>query len=158
MNPDPKESLPREIVEELMSEGNYSMEYMHSLRTTIEHNILLGNVPEIMDRIKQYWIMINVNMGMLRNVPENIKDYGKGLRKFAMPVKIWINDGVRVTFEAAGPDFWTLVTHKIPGSQRDFLTGKPVPVHDGRRHHRDAGAGQVRRLCGARQGFLHHPD
>ena len=48
-----------------------------------------------------------------------------------MPVKTWINDGVRVTFEAAGTDFWTpiysLATRRIPGNQRDFLTGKPVP-------------------------------
>jgi predicted amidohydrolase YtcJ len=104
---------------------------MRNLRTTIEHNILLGNVPEIMDKIKLYGIIINVNMGMLWDIPENIRDYGEGLRKFAMPVKTWINDGIRVTFEAAGTDFWTpiysLVTRKIPGREVDFLTGRAAP-------------------------------
>ena len=106
-----------QMLEQAMEEANLSVEYMRSLRTTLEHNILLGNVPEIMDKIKQYGIMLNVNAGMLRDVPENIKDYGEDLRKFAMPVKTWINDGVRVTFEAAGMDFWNpiymLVTRKI---------------------------------------------
>ena len=43
--------------------GTYSVEYIRNLRTTIEHNILLGNVPEIMDKIKEYGIIINVNHG-----------------------------------------------------------------------------------------------
>ncbi|MDA2934678.1 amidohydrolase family protein [Acidobacteria bacterium AH-259-D05] len=118
-----------QMMEQAMKEGNYSVEYMRNLRTTLEHNILLGNVPEIMDKIKQYGIIINVNMGMLRDIPENIKDYGEGLREFVMPVKTWINDGVRVTFEAAGMDFWTpiysLVTRKIPARRGD---GEPVLV------------------------------
>jgi hypothetical protein len=105
------------MLEQAMEEANLSVEYMRNLRTTLEHNILLGNVPEIMEKIKKYGIIINVNAGMLRDVPENIKDYGEELRKFAMPLKTWINDGVRVSFEAAGTDFWTpiytLVTRKI---------------------------------------------
>ncbi len=40
-----------------------------------------------------------------------------------------MEDGHRVTFEAAGTDFWTpiysLVTRKIPGGE-DFLTERPV--------------------------------
>jgi predicted amidohydrolase YtcJ len=70
-----------------------------------------------MEGIKKYGIMINVNMGMLAGVPDNIKVYGEELRKFAMPVKTWIDDGVRVTFEASGTDFWTpihtLVTREV---------------------------------------------
>ena len=120
-----------QMLEQAMEEANLSVEYIRNLRTTIEHNILLGNVPEIMDKIKQYGIMINVNMGMLRDIPENVKDYGPELEKFAMPVKTWMEDGHRVTFEAAGTDFWTpiysLVTRKIPGG-RDFLTGRPTEV------------------------------
>jgi len=120
-----------QMLEQAMEEANLSVEYIRNLRTTIEHNILLGNVPEIMDKIKLYGIMINVNMGMLRDIPENVKDYGPELEKFAMPVKTWMEDGHRVTFEAAGTDFWTpiysLVTRKIPGG-RDFLTERPVEV------------------------------
>jgi predicted amidohydrolase YtcJ len=106
-----------EMLEQAMEEANLSTEYVRNLRTTIEHNILLGNVPDVMEGIKKYGIMINVNMGMLAGVPDNIKVYGEELRKFAMPVKTWIDDGVRVTFEASGTDFWTpihtLVTREV---------------------------------------------
>jgi hypothetical protein len=106
-----------EMLEQAMKEGNYTEEYIRNLRTTIEHNILLGNVPDVMEGIKKYGIIINVNTGMLSGVPDNIKVYGEELREFAMPVKTWINDGIRVTFEAQGTDFWnpihTLVTREV---------------------------------------------
>ena len=107
-----------QMVEEAMEEGNYSVEYMRNLRMTLDHNILLGNVPDVMEGIKKYGIIINVNTNQLGDIRENIKDYGEGLLKFVMPTKTWLNQGVRVTFEAAGNDFWTpiydLVTRNIP--------------------------------------------
>ena len=46
-----------------------------------------------------------------------IDAYGEELRPFAMPVKTWINEGIKVTFEAQGTNFWrpihTLVTRQI---------------------------------------------
>ena len=63
-------------------------------------------------------------MGMLRDVPENIKDYGEQLRPFAMPVKTWIDDGIRVTFEASGIE---------------FLDAHPHPGHSGRYELRQIG-------------------
>ncbi|MEE2822190.1 MAG: amidohydrolase family protein [Acidobacteriota bacterium] len=125
-----------QMLEQAMEEGGYSEEYIRSLRTTIEHNILLGNVPDVMEGIKKYGIIINVNMGMLAGVPQNIKDYGEELESFAMPVKTWINDGVRVTFEASGTDFWTpihtLITRQVQlrpeigGAESDVPLGKVV--------------------------------
>jgi predicted amidohydrolase YtcJ len=91
-----------QMLEQAMEEGGYSLEYMRSLRTTLEHNILLGNLPDVMAGIKKFGIIINVNMGMLGGVPFNIKVYGEELRKFAMPVKTWIEQGIRVTFEGGG--------------------------------------------------------
>ena len=106
------------MLEEAMKEGNYSVEYMRNLRTTVEHNMLMGNIPEVMAGIKKYGIIVNVNMSYLEDVPENIRDYGERLTPFAMPVKAWLNQGVRVTFEAAGTDFWTpiysLITRHMP--------------------------------------------
>jgi predicted amidohydrolase YtcJ len=117
------------MLEEAMKEGNFSVEYIRNLRTTIEHNQLLGNVPDVMAGIKKYGIIINVNPGMLRGVPDIIKAYGEPLRPFVMPVKTWINDGIRVTFEAAGSDFWTpiyqLVTRNIARSGEEDVVLLP---------------------------------
>lgn len=107
-----------QMLEEAMKEANYSVDYMKSLRTTVEHNMLMGNLPDVMAGIKKYGIMVNVNMSYLEDVPENIKDYGERIRPFAMPVKTWMKEGVRVTFEAQGLDFWTpiysLITRHMP--------------------------------------------
>ncbi len=106
-----------QMLEEAMEEGNYSVEYMRSLRTTMEHSFLLGNVPDVMAGIKKYGIMINVTPSHLARVPGVLEAYGKKAESFTMPVKTWIDSGQRVTFEATGSDFWTpihtLMTRRI---------------------------------------------
>ena len=112
-----------------MREGNLSVEYIRNLRTTIEHNYLLGNVPDIMASIKKYGIIINVNPRNLVRVPELLEIYGEPLRPFVMPVKTWLRDGQRVTFEAAGSNFWLtiyqLVTRRIALSDEETVTLVP---------------------------------
>ncbi len=95
-----------QMLEEAAREGNYSVEYIRSLRPTLEHNQVLGNLPEVMAGIKKYGIILNVNTSYLSEVPKLIGDYGEQLRPFAMPIKSWIDQGIRVTFESAGMDFW----------------------------------------------------
>jgi predicted amidohydrolase YtcJ len=117
-----------QMLEEAMKEGNFSVEYMRNLRTTLEHNILLGNPADVMAGIKKYGIILNVMPAFLDDVPENIKDYGEQLRAFAMPVKTWINEGIRVTFEADATDFWSpiysLVTRRIRLGQENYAGWK----------------------------------
>ena len=107
-----------QMLEEAMEEANLSVEYIRDLRLTLEHNQVLGNVPDVMAGIKKYGIILNAQPTLLPEIPKLIDDYGEELRKFAMPVKTWINQGIRVTFEAAGTDFWLpihiLVTRKTP--------------------------------------------
>jgi hypothetical protein len=104
-----------EMLEQAMEEGDFSVEYMRGLRTTLEHNILMGAQPDVIAGIKKFGIIINVNMGMLGGVPGNIKVYGEELRKFAMPVKTWIDEGIRVTFEGGGSwrPIHTLITREV---------------------------------------------
>jgi hypothetical protein len=121
------------MLEQAMEEGNYSVEYMKGLRTTLEHNMVLGKKPDVMAGIKKFGIILNVNPGMLGEVPDDIENYGEGIRDFIMPVKTWIEQGIRVTFEAAGSDFWTpihiLVTREVRQT-RGIATpgGKPLPM------------------------------
>ncbi len=95
-----------QMMEQAMKEGNYSVEYMRSLRSTVEHNQWLGTRPDVMAGIKKFGIILNVNTGYMRELDHNLEDYGEQLRPFLMPVKTWINQGIRVTFEAQGLDFW----------------------------------------------------
>ena len=110
-----------QMLEEAMEEANLSVEYIRDLRLTLEHNQVLGNLPDVMNGIRKYGIILNVNTGYLAEVPKLLTEYGEELREFAMPVKTWINEGIRVTFEASGTNFWrpihTLVTRKTPTSR-----------------------------------------
>jgi predicted amidohydrolase YtcJ len=105
-----------QMLEESMKEANLSVDYIRNLRPTLEHSQVLGTVPDVIAGIKKYGIMINVTPFLLAEVPKLIEDYGEKLRDFAMPVKTWINEGIRVTFESSGDDFWEpihiLVTRK----------------------------------------------
>ncbi len=112
-----------QMLEEAMEEKGFSVEYIRSLRTTLEHNTVLGNVPDVMAGIKKYGIRLNpwpVDLGSA--VVVTLADYGEQARSFAMPVKTWLNQGIPVTFEAGagggGTDFWTpiyiLVTRLAP--------------------------------------------
>jgi predicted amidohydrolase YtcJ len=107
-----------QMLEEAMKEGNYSVEYMRNLRTTLEHCVLLGTIPDLMEGIKKYGIILNVSSSSLTGVPGYIKDYGEQVRALAMPVKSWINMGIRVTSHSNEGDIWTpiygLVTRKFP--------------------------------------------
>ena len=71
-----------QMMEEAMKEANYSVEYMRSLRTGVEHNQLLGNLPDVMEGFKKFGIIINVNTGYLREIPHNLEDYGDQLWPF----------------------------------------------------------------------------
>jgi hypothetical protein len=109
------------MLEEAMAEANLSVEHIRSLRTTVEHNQLLGTPPDVMAKLKEYDILLNVNMPYLNDAAMLIDIYGEQLRPFAMPVKTWIEEGLKVTFEARGTDFWEpiymLVTREITNAR-----------------------------------------
>ena len=110
-----------QMLEEAMAEANLSVEHIRSLRTTVEHNQLLGTPPDVIAKLKEYDILINVNMPYLNDAAMLIDIYGEQLRPFAMPVKTWLEEGLRVTFEASGTNFWRpiymLVTREITNAR-----------------------------------------
>lgn len=109
-----------QLIEEVMKEKNLSVEYIRGLRPTLEHNALLGQQPDVIAGLKKYNIYVNVNTGNYAEVPPLIQDYGEKLLPYAMPVKTWLKNGIHVTYEAAGMNFWNpihaLVTRKTPVS------------------------------------------
>jgi hypothetical protein len=121
-----------QMLEEARLEGGYSVEYIRNLRLTLEHNALLGLVPDVMEGIKKYGIILNVRTDHLGDVMENVKDYGDVLitKKFTLPIKTWLNEGIRVTFEAPNLNPWLviheLVTRLIPADGRGGTDLQPM--------------------------------
>jgi predicted amidohydrolase YtcJ len=114
-----------QMLDEAMEEGGYSLEYMRNLRTTLEHVILLGTIPDLMEGIKKYGIMLNVSTDFMPDVPENIRDYGEQLRELAMPVKTYINMGIRVTSDSNAGDIWTPIYSLVNREFPDFDAFRP---------------------------------
>jgi predicted amidohydrolase YtcJ len=111
-----------QAIEDARKEANLSVEYIRGLRMTMEHNPALGTLPDVMAGIKKYGIILNPAPAQLADVPNMMIDYGREpIEKLAMPVKSWIDQGIRVTLEANGNDMWTpihtLVTRKTPVSK-----------------------------------------
>ena len=106
-----------QMLEETVKAGNLTPEYIRSLRPTLEHNFVLGNFPDVIAGIKKFGILLNVNLGYLKDAASLIDDYGEQVRPLAEPIKTWLGEGLRLTFEAEGVDFWTpihiLVTREV---------------------------------------------
>lgn len=112
-----------QMLDQARKEGNFSVEYIKALRPTLEHNFLLGNVPDVIAGIQRYGIILNVKLRHMVEVPPLFVDYGDQLRPYAMPVKTWLKEGIRVTMESEGTDPWTpiysLVTREMPMSMSE---------------------------------------
>ncbi len=124
-----------QMLDEAMKEKGFSLEYMRNLRTTLEHNTVLGTVPDVIAGLKKYGIILNAQPTNLRRAEKFVEDYGEQVRPFLMPVKTWINQGIRVTYEAAGTDFWRplyiLVTRRVQKQGSDeWITVLPQEAVD----------------------------
>lgn len=120
--------LYTQMLEEAMEEANLSVEHIRSLRTTMEHNQLLGTPPDVMAKLKEYNVLLNVNMPYLDDAAMLIDTYGEQLRPFAMPVKTWINQGLKVTFEARGTDFWEPIYMLVTRNVTNAATEQTAPL------------------------------
>ncbi len=123
-----------QMLESAMEEANLSVDHIRSLRTTLEHNQLLGTPPDVMAKLKEYNILLNVNMPYLNDAAMLIDAYGEQLRPFAMPVKTWLEEGLHVTFEAQLTNFWgpihmlvtREITHRATGEKQFLLPEQAV--------------------------------
>ncbi len=65
-----------QMLEEAMKEGNYSLEHMKSLRTTLEHTVFVGNFPDVIAGVKKFGIILNPTPSYLSGVPATNRLYG----------------------------------------------------------------------------------
>ncbi|MBI2820838.1 MAG: amidohydrolase family protein [Acidobacteria bacterium] len=113
-----------QMLEEAMKEGNYSLDYMRSLRPTVEHCQVIGTPPDVIAGFKKFGVIIDVTPNRLNEIPSLIKAYGEKIRPFAMPVKSYINLGLRVTMEGDGADIWTPLWRLVTRQAADKNTGE----------------------------------
>jgi predicted amidohydrolase YtcJ len=108
-----------QMIESAMKNTGMTAADIRRLRFTVEHAEALGNVPDVIAKIKEYGIIISVNPPRLIREKEYIQDYGPKAEPFMMPVKSWLDQGLTVVghFEggAVGTTINRLVTREVNG-------------------------------------------
>ncbi len=108
-----------QLMDKVVKETNITAADIRALRPTVEHVEALGYVPDVMAKIKEYGIIINVNPPRLVREKEYIQDYGPKAEAFMMPVKKWLDNGFTVVghFEggAVGSTMNNLITREVNG-------------------------------------------
>jgi predicted amidohydrolase YtcJ len=108
-----------QLMDKVVKETDITVEDIRKLRPTVEHVEALGNVPDVMAKVREYGIILNVNPPRLIREKEYIQDYGPAAEKFMMPVKSWLDQGFTVVghFEggAVGSTLNNLITREVNG-------------------------------------------
>jgi predicted amidohydrolase YtcJ len=97
------ESLRRftQMIDAAIADTNITLEQVREQHYTLEHCDLIGKLPDSIERMKKYGLIISCGPGLMSTYPLTIKDYGpyndpEHLKKFFMPFKTWIESGVLV--------------------------------------------------------------
>ena len=105
------ESLRRfvQMIDEARAETGLTVEQIYNEHFAVEHCDQMSKLPEIMDKIKEYGIIISCGPNYLETFEALIRDYGEyndpeHLRKFMLPYKTWIESGVLVVGQHFGGD------------------------------------------------------
>jgi len=123
------------MIEEARAENGMSMEEIRAMRMTVEHCNLVGKQPDVLQKLKDYGIIMSCGPNRISEAPAWIADYGPQIESFILPFRTWIESGVKVVGQhygggafgrraegSVGPGFqppffqlWQAVTRKYNG-------------------------------------------
>jgi predicted amidohydrolase YtcJ len=91
-----------QMIEIAMKNSGITVEEIRSRRLTTEHAEALGNLPDVMSKIKEYGIIVSANPPRLARERDYMQDYGPASQAFMQPVKTWLDSGVNVVGQFEG--------------------------------------------------------
>jgi hypothetical protein len=88
---------------------------------TTDHSEALGNVPDVMSKVKELGIIVSPNPIRMLKMKDYVQDYGPGVEKFIEPIKSWLDEGVSVVgqfegYRGMGYQFYLLTTRDGNGT------------------------------------------
>jgi predicted amidohydrolase YtcJ len=109
-----------QLIELAMKNSGMSVDDVRRLRLTTEHAEALGNLPDVIGKIKELGIIVSANPPRLARTPDYIQDYGPEAEAFMQPVKSWLDQGVNVVgqfegYRSIGTDFNLYITRNVNG-------------------------------------------
>ncbi len=119
------------MIDRARQANGMSLEEVRQLKMTGEHCDLIGKSPEIIQKLKDYGIMLSCGPDIIvREAPKWVEDYGPQINDFFLPFKTWIESDVQLVGQHWGsradqvgtsnfrPPFfqtWIAVTRKYDG-------------------------------------------
>lgn len=109
-----------------------TVEDMRKLRLTVEHGTVLGQVPDVLENLAKFGIIISAASPRLLRYPDYLRDYGEQITPFMLPVKTWINSGIRVvgqnhSYRRIGYLWKIFMTRDVGALEGVYEGGKVLP-------------------------------
>ncbi|MCH6570637.1 MAG: amidohydrolase family protein [Acidobacteria bacterium] len=90
------------MIDRARAASGMSMEDIRNLKMTSEHCNLIGKQPDIIQGLKDYGIMLSCGPDYIREAPNWINDYGPQMNDFILPIKTWIDSGIKIAGQHYG--------------------------------------------------------
>ena len=108
------------MIDEAREVNGWTMQQVRDLRLTGEHCNVIGQQPDIIQGLIDYGIILSCNPGNAGDSPAWIRDYGEQIQPFIIPLKTWLDSGVKLVGQSSGgtPPFnrqWQAVTRQFDG-------------------------------------------
>lgn len=107
-----------QMLEELRKETGMTAEDIRKLRPTVEHASVMGTPPDVVQKLKEYGIIVSAGPMFFYEAPYWIRDYGPEIEKFVLPIRSLLDSGVKVVgqfhgYKSLGKYFWLFITRKM---------------------------------------------
>ncbi len=121
-----------QMVEMARQNTGRTVEDIRQLRLTVEHATVLGQVPDVMENLKKFGIIVSAGPPRLLRYPDYLRDYGEQMNPFLLPVKTWINSGIRVvgqnhSYRRIGYLWKVFMTREVGALEGVYKGGKVLP-------------------------------
>ena len=108
------------MIDRARAVNGWTMQQVRDMKLTGEHCNLIGQQPDIIQKLKDYGIILSCGINYLREAADWIADYGPQIEPFIIPFKTWIDSGVKLVGQHHGstPPFnmqWQSVTRRHDG-------------------------------------------
>jgi len=109
-----------------------TVEDMRNLRLTVEHATALGQVPDVMENLAKFGIIVSAGPPRLLRYPDYLRDYGEQITPFMLPVKTWLNSGIKVvgqnhSYRRIGYLWSIFMTREVGGLEGVYEGGTVLP-------------------------------
>ena len=108
------------MVDEAREVNGWTMQQVRDMKMTGEHCHVIGQLPDVIQGLKDYGIILSCGTGIAGGSPAWIRDYGEQIQPFITPFNTWIKEGVKLVGQGYGGTppmgpLWRAVTREFDG-------------------------------------------